>query len=179
MVIRLGKAIGKVELGMTLPQVRRALGGPHVSLYSRADFGARGRYAELGWELPGRTAWEPVIWQIGFRSTSRRGPLRVTRVATTARSERTPQRVGIGSRLRDVVNAYPDARCVTRFYHLPHPHTWVVVSGRSGMTAFQVAEREPARAVRTPFYVVAVMVQRAWFTQGPGHDACPPGWERW
>ena len=176
MVIRLGAAIGKIELGMTPPQVRRAFGRPHVTVYRRADFGARGRYLELGWELPGRNSWEPVLWQVGFRSTSRRAPLRVTRIATTARRERTPQRIGIGSRLRDVVRAYPSARCVTRFFQMPHPHTWVVVPGRGGMTAFQVVESRPASSVPTPFFVNTVMVQRQWFSTGAGHDECPPNW---
>jgi hypothetical protein len=179
-LIRMGTGIGKVQRGMTLPAVRRALGGPHVSVYRRDDFGARGRYLELGWELPGRTAWDPVTWQIGFRSTSRRGPLRVTRVATTARSQRTPRGVGIGTRARDIKRAHPDATCVTRFYHLPHPHTWIVVDApRGGMTAFQVVESDPAKSIRTPYYVTAVMVQGAWFSKGRGHESCPSGWEDW
>jgi hypothetical protein len=179
-VIRLGKGIGKVQLGMTMPAVRRALGGRHVAVYRRDDFGAQGRYVELGWERPGRTSWDPVVWQVGFRSTSRRGALRVTRVATTARSQRTPSGLGIGSRARDVKRAYPEATCVERFYHLPHPHKWIVVYGpRDGMTAFQVVESEPSKPYRTPYYVTSVMVQGAWFSTGRGHDRCPSGWENW
>lgn len=179
-VIRMSKGIGKVQLGMTLPQVRRAFGSRHAVVYRRDDFGTRGRYVELGWELPGRTAWDPVIWQIGFRSTSRKGPLRVTRVATTARSQRTPQRLGVGSRARDIKKAYPDATCVERFYLLPHPYKWIVVySPRGGMTAFQVVESDPSRSHRTPFYVTVVMVQGAWFSTGRGHQRCDAGWENW
>ena len=178
MVIRMGKGIGKVELGMTLPQVRRALGGPHFSVYGRLDFGARGRYLELGWEFPGRTAWEPVIWQVGFRSTSRRGPLRVTRVATTAARERTPQGLGLGSRPLQLARAYRNATCVSRFGAIPHTGLWVVVSGARGMTAFQIGERGRNRGGWSPHFVVQVMVQRDWFAKGPGHEPCSPGWER-
>jgi hypothetical protein len=182
-IIRMGKGIGKVHLGMTQPQVRRALGGPHLVVYRRANFGARGRYVELGWELPGRTAWEPVTWQVGFRSTSRRGPLRVTRVATGTRSQRTPTGIGVGSTVRQILRAYPDATCVTRWppAYVPHPYTWIVVRERTGgMTAFNLESElgrsdDPSELTR----VTAVMVQRDWFSKGPGHESCQRGWERW
>jgi hypothetical protein len=180
-LIRMGRAIGNVELRMTLPQVRRALGGPHVSVYSRFDFGARGRYLELGWERPGPTSWEPIEWQVGFRSTSRRGPLRVVRVATTARRERTPRGIGIGSRVRDIVRAYPHATCVSRSHNIPYRFTWIVVQERSGgMTAFNIdSVLEPGEDRHAPRRVVKVMVQRDWFSKGRCHnDGCGPGWER-
>lgn len=178
-VIRMGTGIGKVQRGMTLPQVRRAFGGPHLVVYRSHNFGARGRYVELGWELPGRTSWDPITWQVGFRSTSRRGPLHVTRIATSARSQRTPKGIGVGSRARDVARAYPDATCVSRFFQMPHPLMWIVVDGSRGMTAFQIAESRPASARRTPFYVTAVMVQGEWFSRGRGHERCTAGWEDW
>jgi hypothetical protein len=186
-LIRMGTGIGKVQLGMTQQQVRRALGGPHDLVYRRADFGANGRYLELGWELPGPTWSEPVIWRVGFRSSrvpfgSRRpGVMRVVRVVANARSQRTPQGLGIGSRPRQIVRAHPHATCVSR-YGSPHPGTWVVVtSARDGMTAFQIAEKEAPRARRTPMFVVAVMVQRRWFSKGgyPLHGSCGPDWEDW
>jgi hypothetical protein len=165
---------------MTLPQVRRALGGPHALVYRRHDFGARGRYVELGWELPGRTSWEPVLWQVGFRSWTRRGPLRVTRVGTDARSQRTPKGIGIGSRPRDIVRVYPHATCVQRPYTwIPHQGSWIVVDGpRGGMTAFDVASRYSGPSP-TPVFVVQVMVQRAWFSRPDGHGPCVGDWENW
>ena len=181
-VIRMGTGIGKIQRGMTLQQVRRAFGGPPPVVYRRDNFGARGRYVELGWEFPGRTAWDPVTWQIGFRSASRKGPLLVTRVVTTARSQRTPQSLGVGSRARDIKRAYPEATCVERFYVLPHPYKWIVVDApgvRGGMTAFQVVESDPSRSHRTPFNVTSVMVQGEWFSKGWGHMKCPSGWEDW
>jgi hypothetical protein len=180
-VIRMGKGIGKIQLGMTLPAVRRALGGRHRYFYRRHNFGARGRYLELGWEFPGQTYWAPVLWQVGFRSWTRSGPMRVVRVSTTARSQRTPQGIGTGMRPRQIVRAYPHATCVSR-WGVPHAGTWVLVSfPGGGMTAFAIAEREAPRAQLTPMFVVATMVQRTWFSKGeyPHHSSCGAGWEDW
>ena len=181
-VIRMGKGIGKVDLGMTVQQVRRALGGPHFSVIRRLDFGAQGRYLELGWELPGRRAWEPVAWDVGFRSSTRNGRLRVVRIHTNAVSERTRERLGVGSRPRQLVSAYPRAECVRREYELPWPYDWVVVDDRQGgMTAFLLYSLDIWENRDNPnmHKVVAVMVQRDWFSKGPGHRSCPRGWERW
>jgi hypothetical protein len=176
-VIRMGEGIGKVRMGMTIPQVRRALGGRHLVVYRRQNFGARGRYLELGWELPGRTAWEPAIWQVGFRSRTRRGTMRVVRVSSDTPSQRTTKGFGVGSRSRDLVRAYPEATCVFRFPQVPHWGMYIVVNGpRGGMTAFQIADRSQ-QARPTPYYVVSVLVQRTWFSEGRGHDSCPPGWK--
>jgi hypothetical protein len=180
MVIRLGKGIGKIDLGMTLPQVRRALGKPHQSVIRRIDFGAQGRYLELGWELPGRRAWEPAAWSVGFRSTTRRGAMRVVRVSTTAVSERTPQRLGIGSLPRQLARAYPNAKCVSRDPAMPYPWDWVVVeTARGGMTAFNLRTIQTWQEAGEPRFVVSVMVQYEWFSKGPGHRECRPGWQRW
>jgi hypothetical protein len=177
-VIRMGTAIGKVQLGMTRPAVRRALGRRHAVVYMQRNFGARGRYIELGWELPGRTSWEPSIWQIGFRSWTRRGTLRVVRVIMDAPSQRTPQGFGVGTRSRTVVRAYAGATCVSR-YGSPHPGRWIVVEGpRGGMTAFHVDDKERGFAPG-PYFVIRVMVQRDWFSKGgpPFHENCRGDWE--
>ena len=179
-VIRMGRAIGKIELGMTPAQVRRAFGRRHVSVIRRIDFSPRGRYVELGWELPGRRAWEPEAWSVGFRSWSRRGPLRVVRVATDTRSERTPRGVGVGSRPRQIVRAYPNATCVSRANETHYRHDWIVVENeRGGMTAFNLRNPDTWQEDPDNRTVVAAMVQRAWFSMGPGHRPCRPGWERW
>jgi hypothetical protein len=180
-LIRMGQAIGKIKLGMTLPAVRRAL-GPNRVVYRRHDFGARGRYVELGWERPGRVSWEPVIWQVGFRSWRRGGTMRVVRVATDAPSERTSRRLGVGSRPRQLVRAYPHATCVSRGPEGPYRFDWVVVEERNGaMTAFNLDTFVGADygGDENLHKVVAVMVQRDWFSKGAAHRPCPPGWERW
>lgn len=180
-VIRMGNSIGKVQLGMTMAGARRALGGRHRVVYHRADFGTFGRYLELGWEVQGGS-WEPVLWRVGFRSWTRGGPMRVVRVSTTARSQRTPRRLGVGSRPRHIVKAYPHATCVSRGSEGLYKWDWVVVEERGGgMTAFNLDTFVGADygGDENLHKVVAVMVQREWFSRGPGHRPCPPGWQRW
>ena len=180
-VIRMGKGIGKVRLGMTLPAVRRAF-GRHRVVYRRLDFGARGRYIELGWERPGRVAWEPAVWQVGFRSWRRGGTMRVVRIFTDATNERTPRRLGMGSRPRQIVRAYPHAKCFSRANGMPYEWDWVVVEERDGgMTAFNLDTFVGADygGDENLHKVVGVMVQHDWFSKGPGHRPCPAGWERW
>jgi hypothetical protein len=175
-VIRMGVGIGKVQLGMTLPRVRRAFGGPHLAVYRRQNFGARGQYMELGWEFPGRTSWEPVVWRVGFRSRTRGGTLRAVRVSTTARSQRTTKGLGVGSRPGALAKAYRGATCIYRDPNLPDPGVYVVVSRPGGgMTAFEVARREMEPGA--PYFVTRVMVQRAWYSKGRGYGSCPSGWE--
>ena len=178
-VIRMGKAIGKIQLGMTPTQVRRAFGRRHATVNRRIDFGARGRYLELGWELPGRRAWEPDTWSVGFRSSTRRAPLRVVRVSTGKRAERTPRGLGVGSRPREIVRAYPNATCVSRAFEMASPHDWIVVEAGGGMTAFNLRNPDTWQENPDNREVVAVMVQREWFSKGRGHRECRPGWERW
>jgi hypothetical protein len=178
-VIRMGTGIGKIQRGMTLLAVRRAF-GPHRVVYRGLDFGARGRYLELGWERPGRVSWEPAIWQVGFRSRTRRGVLRVVRVITSSPSQRTAQGLGVGSRPRQIVRAYPNATCVSRAGDIPHKFDWIVVEDRGGgMTAFNLDSSQGYGVDPDLHKVVAVMVQQEWFSKGPGHGRCAPGWERW
>jgi hypothetical protein len=180
-LVRMGKGIGKIQLGMTLPQVRRAF-GRHRVVYRRHDFGARGRYIEYGWERPGRVSWEVAVWQIGFRSTRRGGPMRVVRVLTNAPNERTPRRLGVGSWPRQIVKAYPNATCVSRGTEGPYRWDWVIVENRDGgMTAFSLDTFVGADygGDENLHKVVGVMVQRDWFSKGPAHRPCPAGWQRW
>jgi hypothetical protein len=180
-MVRMGKGIGKIQIGMTLPAARRAF-GRHSVVYRRHDFGARGRYIEYGWERPGRVSWEPAVWQIGFRSYRRGGPMRVVRVLTNAPNERTPRRLGVGSWPRQIVKAYPNAECVSRGSEGPYRWDWVVVENRDGgMTAFSLDTFVGADygGDENLHKVVGVMVQRDWFSKGPAHRPCPPGWQRW
>jgi hypothetical protein len=180
-LIRMHEGIGKVRLGMTIAQVRRALGGRHQVVYRRKNFGWDGRYVEFGWERPGRTWSEPTLWRVGFRSRTRRGTPQVVRVMTTARSQRTPEGFGVGSRSRKVARAYPRTSCVTR-YGSPHPGAWIVVEGPPGaaMTAFRVDDKESGFK-SGKFWVISVMVQERWFSKGgyPYHTNCGFGWKDW
>jgi hypothetical protein len=98
-VIRPAQAIGKIRLGMTEAQLRRAMGRPRAVIQRRASFGLRA--FELQYGFADYTA----------RLFGRPGRLRVVRVATTLVRERTRTGVGVGSLERAVVRAYPRVRC--------------------------------------------------------------------
>jgi hypothetical protein len=93
-LIRPGKSIGKAQLGMTEAQVRRALGPPLAVVRKRTGFGRSTvelQYADFNLFVELRT---------------RRGALRVVRVTTLQRSERTVLGIGIGSRRATLLARY-------------------------------------------------------------------------
>ena len=98
-VIRPALGIGKLRLGMSEAQVRRAMGRPRFVVTRRGAFGLRSveyqyGYAEYTVRLSGRT-----------------GRMRAVRVGTTLLRERTPQGVGVGSLERSVLRTYRAIRC--------------------------------------------------------------------
>lgn len=95
-----GRGIGRVVLGMTPQQVRRVL-GRHTLVNERKRIGFGLEYLELDWDY--------AQWTVGFQG--RRGELRVVRVGTTKPRERTRERLGTGSRIRDILRVFPQARC--------------------------------------------------------------------
>ena len=85
LLIRPGVGIGKVRLGMTVPQLRAAMGRPLAVLPQEARFGR-----------------QAVEWQYGYgaymvRLEGRRNALRVVGVSTTILKERTPEGFGVGT----------------------------------------------------------------------------------
>ena len=93
-LIRPGRSIGKAQLGMTEAQVRRALGAPLAVVRKRAGFGRSAvelQYADFNLFVELRT---------------RRAALRVVRVTTLQRSERTAQGIGVGSRRATLLARY-------------------------------------------------------------------------
>ena len=94
-VVRPGVSIGKIRLGMTEAQLRRAMGRPaYVAGRTKVFGGVRVEYqfgvnAEYTVELRGRPR-----------------ALRVVKVSTYLRRERLPNRLGIGSRPRALRAAY-------------------------------------------------------------------------
>jgi hypothetical protein len=93
-LIRPGKSIGKAQLGMAEADVRRALGRPLAVVRKPLGFGR----ADVEYQ-----------YADGYLFVHLRGPrraLRVVRVATFQRSERTPAGIGVGSRERALLRAY-------------------------------------------------------------------------
>ncbi|MCZ7590049.1 MAG: hypothetical protein M5U27_14590 [Gaiella sp.] len=168
-----GKGIGKVQLGMTLPQVRRAFGGPPLYSVWRNNFGSRGRYIEYVWEVG---AMDIRVWKVGFRSTTRNGPLRVLRAGTSVSAQRTPEGLGVGSLPRDIARAYPNVVCEFRSQREKGWYgTWMVVQHPGGgMTAFDL-DTSGVAGTETVIKVIEVLVQRSWLNDDDGRVGakCP------
>jgi hypothetical protein len=99
LVIRPAIGIGKVRLGMTEAQLRRAMGRPRAVVRRGGSFGLR------------RIEYEYGFAAYVVRLSGRRQQLRVVAVGTTLPRERTVKGIGPGSRERDALRAYPAARC--------------------------------------------------------------------
>ena len=93
-LIRPGKSIGKARLGMTEAQVRRALGRPLAAVRRNAGF--RGV----------RVEFQYADYELFVQLRGRPNALRVVRVATFQRSERTRERVGVGVLRRTLLARY-------------------------------------------------------------------------
>lgn len=159
-LVRPGVGIGKIRLGMTPAQVFRALGRTQV-VNRRIRYGFGTRYVEYGWDY--------TSWSVGF--TGRENSLRVSKVATTLRRERTRGGVGVGTSVRALLRVYPSAQCVGRWYSDPDPGTWVYIGRQPTMTAFNIKYDGPGSRGR----VAEVVVQRDWITRSRGRG-CGPDW---
>jgi hypothetical protein len=113
----------------------------------------------------GRT---PLV-SVGFTGSGNR--LRVSKVATTLRRERTAGGIGIGSTVRAILRAYPHAACVGRWYSDPDPGSWVYIGRQPRITAFNIDYVGPGSRGR----VAEVVVQRNWITRSRGRG-CDPNW---
>jgi hypothetical protein len=94
-----GRSIGKVRLGMTEAEVRRAMGKPRFVVRRPAAFGLQALEYQYG------------LAAYTVRLLGRTGRLRAVRVGTTLVRERTPRGVGAGSLERTVLRVYPSTRC--------------------------------------------------------------------
>jgi hypothetical protein len=93
-------AIGKVALGMHIPEVRRLLGSPRT--VNRREARGQNRYLEYDWDY----GW----WTVGFAKPPG-GIFRAVLVATVRRSERTPERLGVGSSEAELKRSLGDLFC--------------------------------------------------------------------
>lgn len=165
-VVRPGVSIGKVRLGMTFAEVRRGLGRPmFVNRRERLGFGRV--YVEY--------AWSYAEWLVGFQSERR--ALRVVRISTTLRNERTRDGIGVGTRVRAIVRRYPNAQC--RTHSATIGGTWVSIRHQRGrLTIFKIG---PLR--QTPPYTqgaVEVVVKEPVREFGVGRiGPCPADWRNW
>jgi hypothetical protein len=168
-LVRPGRGIGKISLGMTQEQVRAAL-GRHRSVSKRRTLGFGQQYLELQWGF--------AEWTVGFQG--RRGALRVVRIGTTLNRQRTREGLGTGSRIRDLLRVYPQATC----------STWAGLGAESSV-GWWITVRHPnhARTVFVVFHegvaqpppgrVVEVMIQLPVSGVAERRASCGSNWRRW
>ena len=143
-LVRPARGIGKISLGMTSAQVRRALGQP---VYVR--------------RIPrgfGRTLLEMSYWLDGWtvRLAARRGVFRVVYVETTLARERTRQGLGVGSTEPQLRRLHPGVRCRSVPGYLTEcivgsrsrRHTVFGFNGNPESTYLSPGKRPPANAPR-------------------------------
>lgn len=94
-LVRPGKGIGRVSLGMTSAQLQRAMGKPTYVVVKASAFGRRVTEHQYGLSSE---------WTVTLAGPRMR--LRVTAVATALRRERTREGFGVGSSERRVIAGY-------------------------------------------------------------------------
>ena len=164
-----GVGIGKVKLGMTLPQVQKAL-GRYEFVSQRAQVGGA-RYLEVGWAFG--------TWTVGFLGN------RVALVATALHAQRTAQRIGPGSRWRALVKAYPRGTCWHADFGSKYLLKYVVTRQGGGQTIYWMHQRDVrTNLVPTETWIEVYEVQvrsrsglGVELTPRYNQWACTPGWE--
>jgi hypothetical protein len=141
-----GVGIGKVKLGMSVAQVKKALGK-----WSYVNE-RKGNHLSVGWGF--------AEWTIEFVSG------KVVQVATSHRTQRTISHIGTGSTWRALVRAYPNGTCA--WYGGakggPAPVEYLVQSKKGTQTIFSL--RYPTQPVGTTepvrWTVTEVSVRTRW-----------------
>jgi hypothetical protein len=125
-----GVGIGKVKLGMTEAQVKKALGSWRYVNERKGD------HLSVGWGF--------AEWTIDFI----RG--RTVQVSTTIHSQRTASGIGTGSSWRALLRAYPRGTCAWYGAAVGHPGPveYLVTSKSGTQTIFFL--RYPQEALRNP-----------------------------
>jgi hypothetical protein len=167
-LVRPGKGIGGVSIGMSLAQVKRALGKPTL-VNERIALGFGNEYLEYDWGH-GR-------WTVGLQG--RPGALRVVKVATTLNRQRSRQGLGSGSRIRDILRVYPYATCSSwaGLGTNSSMGTWVTIHHPNGARTIFVVYHEGVPNP-PPGRVVEVRVQQPAAGLAERRDGCGPDWRR-
>ena len=156
-----GVGIGKVKLGMTVAQVKHALGRDYL-------VNSRNRgYLELGWNFGS--------WTVGFKSG------RVVLVSTTLRAERTRAGAGPGALWLRVLHAYPGGRCTFRLANYFWRVEYLVTHRGGTQTLFVFRDVfNRAKGKLTGYSVLEVDVRTPYERLpefAPGwRDQCASGW---
>ena len=167
-LVRPGRGIGRVTLGMSEGQVRGAL-GRHRAVARQRELGFGQRYVELQWGYG--------EWTVGLQG--RPGRMRVVMVSTTLRAQRTPSNLGIGSRLRDILRVYPRATCSgwPGLGSDSSKETWIVVRHPTRAQTVFVVVGDGLPEPR-PVRVAALMVRVPARGLAERRSSCGPNWRR-
>ena len=132
LLVRPGVSVGKIRLGMSEAQLRRAVGRPSYVVGRTRVFG--GVRLEYQYGLNGE-------YSVVLRG--RAGSPRVVSVATFLRRERLPNGIGVGSRPKQLRAAFgPRLRCTPYRTFVQQSRTYITgnstcsVAGRTGATVF-------------------------------------------
>ncbi len=163
-----GVGIGKVKLGMTKAQVERILGGDAI-VNDRSTIGGHA-YMELGWNFDARS--------VGFLLQN--GRYHAVRIGTTEASQRTPERVGPGTRWLQLVKAYPHGLCSWR-YTSPYGLVYLVPHKGGTQMLFTLQDYPPRTATNVTFVVREVVVRTRYQALpefAPDYEhRCMDGWQ--
>jgi hypothetical protein len=165
-LIRPGKGIGKVDLGMTLPQVKRALGRHDTGWRESRGLGLQ--YLELTWD-----SGPEDYFAVGL--LGRPGALRVVSVTTTRPAERL-RGIGPGTTVAKLRRTIRGLRCRT---------VWPVGGGTIVQTEYVLGARNGPQTVFVPgkwrFYtstpagrVAYVVVRAPGAVRGVTSQPCRP-----
>jgi hypothetical protein len=132
-----GVGIGKVKLGMSAIQVKKALGTDY--LVNRRENG----YLELGWDFS--------HWTVTFAQQGR--TLRAVQVATDVHNQRTPRGIGYGTLWYTLVHTYPGGKCGWGNHYSAYGFYLEYLVGRKGGTQTlyslqEVFAHNPTRVVK-------------------------------
>jgi len=169
-----GVGIGKVELGMSAGQVKKAMGRDFIVNNRKNIAGVH--YIEYAWDF--------AHWTVTF--AQREGTLRAVQVATDVHDQHTAKNVGYGTLWRALLRAYPGGRCAFGDHYSPFGgYLEYLVAHKGGtqtlFTLNGVGRGVPTRIVN--YKVIEVRV-RLPFEPYPefGPDAkpyqrCADGWQ--
>lgn len=105
LLVRHGASIGKLKLGMTLPEVRQLL-GPERAVNKREKRGVRGYvYLELDWDY----GW----WTVGFIRPPHGGVYRAVSIETVQRGQQTREGLGPGATQSRIQRRLARVKCRT------------------------------------------------------------------
>jgi hypothetical protein len=172
-----GVGIGKVKLGMSAARVTKAMGRDFIVNKRETVNGVH--YVEYGWNF--------AHWTVTFAQRGR--ALTAVQVATDLNSQHTANGIGMGTKWRAVLHAFPGGRCAWGHHYQPWgvnleylvPHK----GGTQTMFTFgSIVDTSTVPARLVGYKVVEVRVREPFeqyveFTRdAQPYNRCADGWQK-